>query len=34
MINYLAAHRMGDKNVHCGGSGTLIEGSTDVIIGG
>ena len=33
MINFLPAHRMGDQNQHCGGLGTLIEGSTDVLIG-
>ena len=33
-INSLQAHRMGDANQHCGGVGNLIEGSTDVIIGG
>lgn len=34
MINKLPAHRLGDTTQHCGGVGTLIEGSTDVIIGG
>ena len=34
MINNLPAHRMGDTDMHCGGPGTLIEGSTDVIVGG
>ncbi len=33
-INGLAAHRMGDDNQHCGGMGKLIQGSTDVLIGG
>jgi uncharacterized Zn-binding protein involved in type VI secretion len=34
VINNLPAHRMGDDDTHCGGSGTLIEGSPDVIAGG
>lgn len=33
-INYLDAHRQGDQDTHCGGVGQLIEGSTDVIVGG
>src|SRR5690349_7640804 len=33
-INGKAAHRMGDQDTHCGGSGQLIEGSTNVIVGG
>ena len=33
-INGKAAHRMGDQNRHCGGMGTLIEGSPNVIVGG
>ena len=33
-INGIAAHRMGDATVHCGGNGKLVEGSPDVIIGG
>lgn len=33
-INGKAAHRMGDQDKHCGGMGTLIEGSTNVIVGG
>ena len=33
-INSLQAHRTGDQTTHCGGSGTLIEGSPDVIVGG
>ncbi|MBI4849361.1 MAG: PAAR domain-containing protein [Nitrospirae bacterium] len=33
-INGKAAHRMGDDDQHCGGMGKLIEGSTDVIVGG
>ncbi|MDJ0819195.1 MAG: PAAR domain-containing protein [Desulfobacterales bacterium] len=34
LINNMPAHRMGDMDQHCGGVGTLIEGSTDVIVGG
>ncbi|HEY1556057.1 MAG TPA: PAAR domain-containing protein [Kofleriaceae bacterium] len=34
MINNKAAHRQGDQDSHCGGSGTMIEGSTNVITGG
>jgi uncharacterized Zn-binding protein involved in type VI secretion len=34
MINGRPAHRKGDEDAHCGGVGTLIEGSPDVIIGG
>jgi uncharacterized Zn-binding protein involved in type VI secretion len=33
-INGKAAHRMGDSDKHCGGMGQLIEGSTNVIVGG
>jgi uncharacterized Zn-binding protein involved in type VI secretion len=33
-INGQPAHRMGDQDKHCGGMGTLIEGSPDVIVGG
>lgn len=33
-INNKPAHRMGDMDQHCGGIGTLIEGSPDVIVGG
>jgi len=33
-INGKPAVRMGDKTRHCGGIGTVIEGSTNVIIGG
>jgi uncharacterized Zn-binding protein involved in type VI secretion len=33
-INSKAAHRMGDQDQHCGGSGQMIEGSTNVIVGG
>ena len=34
LINDKGAHRMGDATSHCGGSGNLIEGSEDVIVGG
>ncbi len=34
LINNMPAHRMGDMDTHCGGVGTLIEGSPDVITGG
>jgi len=33
-FNNLAAHRQGDTDTHCGGSGKLIEGSPTVIVGG
>jgi len=33
MIDGRPAHRLGDQDLHCGGPGTLIEGSTDVIVG-
>jgi uncharacterized Zn-binding protein involved in type VI secretion len=33
-INNLKAHRMGDADTHCGGSGKLISASTNVITGG
>ncbi|MDB4963531.1 MAG: repeat-containing protein [Myxococcales bacterium] len=33
-INNKAAHRLGDADTHCGGSGKLIEGSSNVITGG
>jgi uncharacterized Zn-binding protein involved in type VI secretion len=32
-INNKAAHRLGDADTHCGGSGKLIEGSGNVIVG-
>jgi uncharacterized Zn-binding protein involved in type VI secretion len=32
-INGKAAHRLGDKNRHCGGIGQLVEGSLNVIVG-
>lgn len=33
-INNLKAHRQGDADKHCGGSGKLIMGSPNVITGG
>lgn len=33
-INHKAAVRLGDRTKHCGGSGMMIEGSDNVIIGG
>lgn len=33
-INNLPAHRMGDQDRHCGGVGTMIEGSINVQVGG
>jgi uncharacterized Zn-binding protein involved in type VI secretion len=33
-INNKAAHRIGDMDQHCGGVGKMIEGSTNVIVGG
>ena len=33
-INGRPAHRIGDDTRHCGGSGSLVEGSGDVIVGG
>ncbi len=32
-IDGLPAHRKGDRTQHCGGKGTLIDGSPDVIVG-
>jgi uncharacterized Zn-binding protein involved in type VI secretion len=32
-INNLPAHRLGDKDEHCGGSGYMVEGSDDVLVG-
>ena len=32
-INGIAAHRLGDQTTHCGGTGTLVEGSGDVFVG-
>jgi uncharacterized Zn-binding protein involved in type VI secretion len=34
MINNKPAHRMNDMDTHCGGVGKMIEGSSDVIVGG
>ncbi len=34
LINGMPAHRLGDMDTHCGGVGQMIEGSTDVMIGG
>ena len=33
-INGKKAHRAGDADTHCGGSGTMVNGSGDVITGG
>lgn len=33
LINNRGAHRKGDADQHCGGAGTLIEGSWDVFFG-
>jgi uncharacterized Zn-binding protein involved in type VI secretion len=33
-INGQDAHRQGDPDTHCGGSGQMIEGSTNVMTGG
>jgi uncharacterized Zn-binding protein involved in type VI secretion len=33
-INNLKAHRLGDQDKHCGGTGQMIEGSSNVITGG
>ena len=32
LINNIPAVRLGDATSHCGGSGTMVEGSPDVII--
>jgi hypothetical protein len=34
MINNKPAHRTGDSCTHCGGVGTMSEGSENVITGG
>jgi uncharacterized Zn-binding protein involved in type VI secretion len=34
LVNGKQAHRMGDQDTHCGGMGTLIEGSPTVLVGG
>ncbi|HVV86843.1 MAG TPA: PAAR domain-containing protein [Kofleriaceae bacterium] len=33
-INNKAAHRLGDQDTHCGGSGQMVEGSANVMTGG
>lgn len=33
-VNNIPAHRLGDQTQHCGGSGTMIEGSDNVMTGG
>jgi uncharacterized Zn-binding protein involved in type VI secretion len=33
-INNIPAHRLGDMTAHCGGVGSLITGSSNVIVGG
>jgi uncharacterized Zn-binding protein involved in type VI secretion len=33
-INNLPAHRVDDATTHCGGTGKLIEGSPNCIVGG
>ena len=33
-INGKQAHRKGDMDTHCGGVGKMIDGSSDVIVGG
>lgn len=33
LINGRSMHRQGDLTTHCGGGGTLVEGSSNVIIG-
>ena len=34
LINSKKAHRLGDADSHCGGTGKMIEGSGDVFTGG
>lgn len=34
LINGRPAHRLGDPTTHCGGSGSLVTGSSNVLIGG
>lgn len=34
LINNLPAHRLGDMDQHCGGVGQMIQGSTNVMVGG
>lgn len=33
MINDRKLHRLGDRTVHCGGTGRLVDGSSNVIVG-
>lgn len=33
-INNKAAHRIGDQDKHCGGTGQMTTGSSNVIVGG
>ena len=33
-INNLEAHRVGDRDQHCGGPGYMVDGSNDVLVGG
>jgi len=33
-INGKGAHRVGDRDSHCGGTGQMIEGSPNVFVGG
>ena len=33
LIEFRQAHRMGDEDQHCGGTGFLIMGSSDVLVG-
>jgi uncharacterized Zn-binding protein involved in type VI secretion len=33
-INGKAAHRLGDQDEHCGGMGQMIQGSSNVVVGG
>lgn len=34
LINNLPAHRLGDMDTHCGGVGKMIQGSSNVMVGG
>jgi uncharacterized Zn-binding protein involved in type VI secretion len=33
-INKMPAHRMGDTDTHCGGVGQMVQGSSNVMVGG
>jgi hypothetical protein len=33
-INNLQAHRLNDRDQHCGGPGYMIQGSPDMMVGG